>query len=413
MKLTEIKKNILKLTISAIFLGTAASIFTGCYSVFSGGTGGCIVDADSTSSPKAGIANVDVYAYTSKSERDSDFDKWTKGTQSEAFSPTAPYYGHTTSDGNGNWTISKIVWKEDSFKTDFGKDADYTTIYLVFYHADYGCSKDETIIMSDSSSDCTYTELTPIIKRTTLSLNFVDVATDNQTGKTVYYEITVPQATDSNPNAAAKIYTGTATGNETVTIRYPRYAKDDGTATFTKTSNENHPKIYVNYYQPLEASEVEWAGCKNDREKSDYSFIKDSIGRGASGIEKTVLDSPYSLTFYGKATKLSMPSFSGTYGENNGIEITLKAVTASGEIDCGSAATGKHQISNDKTEDGYFSGLGNGAFWKDTEYQDKFTTIQVKFYKGATELQSTITSVRSDQNYYVTTLSDFNTPEAQ
>lgn len=404
MKQTNKNKTFRKIILSAFI--AASTIFTGCYSVFSGGTGGSIVDAESTSSPKAGIANVEVYAYTTKAERDSDFTKWANGTQTEAFSPSAPYYGHTTSDASGNWTISKIVWKEGSFKSDFGKDADYTTIYLVFYHEDFGCTKDETIIMSDSSSDCTYTELTSIVKRTTVTLNFVDVATDNQTGKTVYYEVKVPQATDSNPNAAAKVYTGTATGNGTVTIRYPRYAKENGTATFTKTSMENHPAILVNYYQAVEASEVEWMGCKNDIVNGDYSFIKDAIGRGATGIEKTVLDSPYSLTFYGKSIKLSMPSISGTYGENNGIEITLKAVTANGEVDCGSATTAKHQISNDKTEDGYFSGLGSGAYWKDTEYTDRFTSVQVKFYKGDIELKSTITSVRSDGNSYTTTLSD-------
>ena len=37
--------------------------FSGCYSVFSGGTGGLVVDKESTSTPKQGIANVDVYAY--------------------------------------------------------------------------------------------------------------------------------------------------------------------------------------------------------------------------------------------------------------------------------------------------------------------------------------------------------------
>ena len=54
--------------------------FSGCYSVFSGGTGGLVVDKESTSTPKQGIANVDVYAYLSGSERDSDFASWKEGT---------------------------------------------------------------------------------------------------------------------------------------------------------------------------------------------------------------------------------------------------------------------------------------------------------------------------------------------
>ena len=48
----------------------AAVLFTSCYSVFSGGTGGQIVDAESTSNPKRGIAYVEVYAYTDSATRD-------------------------------------------------------------------------------------------------------------------------------------------------------------------------------------------------------------------------------------------------------------------------------------------------------------------------------------------------------
>ena len=95
----------------------AAILFSGCYSVFNGGTGGVIVDAESTSNPKAGIAYVNIYAYTDRGTRDSDFKAWKEGT---AFAPSHSYYGHTTTDNNGNFTISNIVWKET--KPDFGKE---------------------------------------------------------------------------------------------------------------------------------------------------------------------------------------------------------------------------------------------------------------------------------------------------
>ena len=55
---------------------TAAFFMSGCYSVFNGGTGGVIVDAESTSNPKAGIAYVNIYAYTDWATRDSDFNAW-------------------------------------------------------------------------------------------------------------------------------------------------------------------------------------------------------------------------------------------------------------------------------------------------------------------------------------------------
>ena len=82
--------------------------FSGCYSVFSGGTGGLVVDKESTSTPKQGIANVDVYAYLSASERDSDFASWKEGT---VFYPKAEYYGHTTTNNDGHFSISKLTWK--------------------------------------------------------------------------------------------------------------------------------------------------------------------------------------------------------------------------------------------------------------------------------------------------------------
>ena len=190
------KNRICKLIIlSAVFLIGCTLLFSGCSSIFSGGTGGTVVDAESNATPKAGIANVDVYAYTSSSERDNDFNIWNDGNKTESFKPNADYYGHTTTGADGSWTISKLVWKEKPFKTDFGKDADYTVAYLIFYHADYGCTKDETIIVSDSASNYTYVELTSIVKRTNVTLNFVDAATGSQTSQSVLAEVSVPQKT--------------------------------------------------------------------------------------------------------------------------------------------------------------------------------------------------------------------------
>ena len=64
------RKNIFLVTFFSLLI---MSVFSSCYSVFTGGTGGTVVDAESTSTPKAGIANVDVYAYTSEKDRDADF----------------------------------------------------------------------------------------------------------------------------------------------------------------------------------------------------------------------------------------------------------------------------------------------------------------------------------------------------
>ena len=78
------KKNFIKKIAGLVSL-TSTLLLTSCYSVFSGGTGGLIVDAESTSSPKAGIANVDIYAYTDSGTRNSDYNAWKEGT---VFSPS-------------------------------------------------------------------------------------------------------------------------------------------------------------------------------------------------------------------------------------------------------------------------------------------------------------------------------------
>ena len=185
-----------------VFLAlTAALLFSSCYSVFSGGTGGLIVDAESTSTPKRGIANVDIYAYTDSGARDSDFNNWKEGT---VFSPSSSYYGHTTTDADGNFVISNIVWKENN--PDFGKDADFTTIFLIYYHENYGLTKDQTVITSDSTTDTVYAELKSIRKTTSLNISIYDVANSATTTNNVLVKVSVPQTTDTLTTAVPKVY---------------------------------------------------------------------------------------------------------------------------------------------------------------------------------------------------------------
>ena len=134
--------------LTIIFLLTLNS----CSSVFSAGVSGKVFDAESTTNPKEGIADVEVYAYVNEKKRDADFDAYKSDTR---FSPSDDkyYIGHTTTNSDGTFTINKVVW--DAYFPDFGKTADYCTIYLLFYHSDYGLTKNENpvIIMSDSSSN--------------------------------------------------------------------------------------------------------------------------------------------------------------------------------------------------------------------------------------------------------------------
>lgn len=352
---------------------TATFLMSGCYSVFNGGTGGVIVDAESTSNPKAGIAYVNIYAYTDRGTRDSDFKAWKEGT---TFAPSNSYYGHTTTDNNGNFSISNIVWKET--KPDFGKDADYTTIYLLYYHENYGLTKDETVITSGSTSDTVYAELTAIRKTTTLNISINDVSTMNATTNDLLVTVSVPQTTDTITSAKARIYEQTITGNGSITISYPRWKNAED----KEAGIENTPEVSIHYEQ--NADTILWKACANqDNEEKNYAFLADDFS-----IKKTVQKSPYSISLYGKAIRMSVPTVNGTYGDtsvedNNGKTIRMKAMDSNGEytIDCGETSTSAQpRGSNGDQTNGSFSNLGSGNYWIDTNYTDKFSTIYIKFF---------------------------------
>ncbi|MCR4953723.1 MAG: hypothetical protein K6A43_06555 [Treponema sp.] len=377
----------------------AAVLFTSCYSVFSGGTGGQIVDAESTSNPKRGIAYVEVYAYTDSAARDSDFKAWQEGT---IFTPSDTYYGHTTTDSNGSFSISKLVWKET--KPFFGKDADFTTIYLLYFHENYGLTKDKTVITSDSTSDSIYAELTAIKKTTSLNIKIYDVSTSNTFNDNVLVTVSVPQSTDTL-STSPKNYEEIISGSGTISISYPRWKTQED-----KTNGiENKPQISIKYTQS--ADEITWKACANaDNDEKDYSFLSDDFE-----ITKTVENSSYSVSLYGKATKIKVPTVNGNYGDStaessDGIVISMKAkksdansTTGSGEeytIDCGETTTQSQSIGTSGTQThGNFSGLGSGFYWIDNSYNQKFTTIDVQFFADGVAT-GIIKTLRSDTQSY-------------
>lgn len=364
-----------------------------CYSVFSGGTGGLVVDAESTSVPKAGIANVDVYAYMSSSSRDSDFNDWSEGT---VFTPDSSYYGHTTTGADGSFTISKLVWKES--KPDFGKDADYATVYLLFYHENYGLTKGSSVIISDSLSDTVYVELTAVRKSTVLNLTFEDVTSGLPTDNSVYAKVQVPQTTDTIKDAAPKIYEATITQSGAITISYPRYKSEADKA----AQKENEPDVQITYYQS--GDDITWQGCKDGGEsKTDYSFIAKN---GVSTVTKTVRNQYFSVTLYGKQTKIPVPVVSGQYGSDDASSDGLQVELKSGDAVFGAVTTRPQVIGNNGEEvHGRFSGLGSGAFWTNTTYTEKYTSIQAEIIvteRGENPKTSKTITLRSDErNVYV------------
>ncbi len=369
---------------------TATLIFTGCYSVFSGGTGGMIVDAESTSTPKRGIPNVDIYAYTDSGTRDSDFGSWREGT---VFSPSNSYYGHTTTDADGSFVISNIVWKED--KPEFGKDGDYTTIYLLYYHENYGLTKDSTVITSDSTSDTVYAELTSIRKTTALNISIYDVSNSALTTNDVLVKVSVPQATDTI-TASARVFEQTISGNGVINISYPRWRNASDKASNT----ENTPQITISYAQS--SDQITWKACANaDNEAQNYAFLENP------SITKTVRNTSFNVSLYGKATKINYPAINGAIAgaTSDGATVTMKAKDSSGSftIDCGETSTFAQTIGSSGTQThGNFSGLGNGYFWTDTSYTEKYSTQDVEISAGSGH--SVQKTLRSDVSSYTVVL---------
>ena len=384
-------KRILKKFASAIAL-TTTLILTSCYSVFNGGTGGLIVDAESTSTPKAGIANVDIYAFTDCELRDANYNAWIEGT---VFVPANCYYGHTTTNANGNFTISNLVWK--STDPDFGKDADYATIFLLFYHENYGLTKGQTVITSDSTSDTVYAELTSVRKTTALNINIYDVSNSALTSENVLVKISVPQTTDTISTAAPKVYEQIISGSGTINISYPRWKNAQD-----KIDNiETKPEISISYTQS--ADTIFWKACANaDNDTHHYAFFDDNFY-----IKKTINNSVYTISLYGKSTRLSIPAVNGTYGSptstaSDGVIISMKAKDASGNfsIDCGETSTFAQNVGTNGTQiHGSFSGLGSGYYITDTTYTGKYTNIEVQFYADGNAIGSTRT-LRSDTASY-------------
>ena len=384
-------KRILKTLTGALAL-TTSLLLTSCYSVFSGGTGGIIVDAESTSTPKAGIPSVDVYAYTDEGSRDAAYNSWREGT---VFTPLKTYYGHTITDANGNFSISNIVWK--SYKPEFGKDADFATIYLLYYHENYGLTKGDTIIISDSTSDTVQAQLYSIKKTTALTINIYDVANNNLTSNNILVKVSVPQTTDTLTDAKPIIYEQTITGSDTINISYPRWKNQSDKA----DGKENEPELKISYAQSSDT--ITWMACANaDNEEKNYAFLNENFS-----IAKKIQNSTYSLSLYGKTTRITLPTVSGTYGSdssdaaNDGVKISMKAKDAEENytIDCGEVTTYAQTVGNsDKQTHGNFSGLGDGFFFTDSTYTEKNKLIEVQFY--ANGIAAGTETFRSDSNSY-------------
>lgn len=330
---------------SFVLLMIAVSLlFTSCYSVFSGGTGGRVVDAESTASPKKGIADVDVYAYSDEETRNKDFSNWSGGR----FSPSSTGYVKTVSDNDGSFTLNKIYWKNK--KPAFGKDADSSRIFLLFYHENYGLVKGDTVIVSDSLTTNIYQELTAVRKSTDLHIRLIDVGTGRETSNSLTVKVSVPQE-----NGHDKIFEQTVTGNGIISVNYPR---------------NSNPTAKITYEM---SGEKTWKACFNNDSTEKYKFKDDS------SMNVILSGSSITVECYGKPTRIYVPDVSGTT-TSPGTKVTLTATKYNEvSIDCKEAFSSPQSIGSGSTTINSFRFNNQGRYWTDDTYETADVDITMVF----------------------------------
>ncbi len=360
--------------IPSIIIASLAVLIVSCSSVFSAGVSGRVVDAESTNTPKDGIADVNVYVYIDEKVRNDDFNSWTAGTR---FSPATSehYIGQTSTSNDGSFTINRVVWESKS--PHFGKTADFTTVYLLFFHENFGLAKNNNnaIIMSDSTSNVIYQEMTGIRKQTSLEIQILNAANDATLNIPINTIIQVPQLKDFIE------YEVSITGTSSVLISYPRYASDGKTVFI--------PEINISYSQL--GSDIDYKACHYNTEKDNYTFME------SPKIAKKVTGSTYPVKLYMKTLTHSLSNMSGqiNYGvpapdsldegtKDDDNVIIMLAYKVGEKIIPYSESSAKVRTSStgdgansSRIRHGLFSGLGNGITWKNASYDGRYDTQTV------------------------------------
>ena len=180
--------------------------------VYYGGISGVVKDKDNGN----GVSGVKVYLYTSESERDEAYNKWQENRG--IFSDEKCLYKSTT-DANGKWTVSKVVWMTKDGA--WGADYDHIPVFIIYFSEDYGCWKEEKIeLVSGTSNTNAIESKRENIKETSkLTINFRE---DN---KSISDEITF---TYSYNDGYREIKKDVSTTNGQFTISNLSYVKNDG-----------------------------------------------------------------------------------------------------------------------------------------------------------------------------------------
>ena len=143
-------------------------LLTSCSGVYYGGITGSVVDENGD-----GINDVMVAVYFDEAARDTDYNSYDKEEHADFAAPSADGIAYT--NASGAYSFSKVYWKTNS--AEYGKDADKTNVYLLFYNEDYGLTKSDSSVTlySESTSQIKTAELTSIVDTYTYEVKFNEV----------------------------------------------------------------------------------------------------------------------------------------------------------------------------------------------------------------------------------------------
>ena len=254
--------------ISAALAVLTVLLVAGCSVVFEAGISGKVVTASGTGT--ADVADVSVFAYTDEGLRNSDFEKFQAGTITRP-SEGSGYVATTTTNANGEFTVNKIVW--ETKKSEFGKTADVSKLYLIFYHEDYKPAKtDATVISGSTNASNVYIKLEGSKDYTTLNITIYDATTKKA--------MTTPVTLEYWQDDSSEHDTVTLTGNATIPISYKIGESPDVTFALSSPGDS-------------------WKMCLKDG-----SLISEHV-------EEDVQEGTLRVSLYMKSYEYTLPAFSG------------------------------------------------------------------------------------------------------
>ena len=342
--------------------------------VYYGGISGVVKDKDNGN----GVSGVKVYLYTSESERDEAYNKWQENEG--IFSDEKCLYKSTT-DANGKWTVSKVVWMTKDGA--WGADYDHIPVFIIYFSEDYGCWKEEKIeLVSGTSNTNAIESKRENIKETSkLTINFRE---DN---KSISDEITF---TYSYNDGYREIKKDVSTTNGQFTINNLSYVKNNNGVNVVISNIKTPNGCWDTSSFNVNGGTVTGYITVNVKEASVTTDI---------GLTRT----KYDLGESGLSGRITAPRSVVMDSTGKSVEHTLDSlfvvIEVNGKIYSVLSGNGNYDSENAGSFSVDFSGLAiNEKVEKTTN-----TTIKVKVFKQGTETFSGTplgsTTLNLDSNY--------------